>query len=123
MFAFGATYWPDASWGWSVVGVADFNGDGYPDYLLFNANYTCNSDLVYEQQRSCYGGAWPDASGGLERGRSCGFQWRQPSRLSAVQSEHARHSDLVYVRRGYAYRQPYGADVASGLERGGTGRF
>ena len=23
--------------GWSVVAVADFNEDGYPDYLLFNA--------------------------------------------------------------------------------------
>ena len=24
--------------GWSVVGVADFNGDGHPDYLLFNSS-------------------------------------------------------------------------------------
>ena len=23
--------------GWSVAGVADFNGDNHPDYLLFNA--------------------------------------------------------------------------------------
>jgi hypothetical protein len=24
--------------GWSLAGVADFNDDGHPDYLLFNAN-------------------------------------------------------------------------------------
>ena len=27
-----------SSAGWSVVGVADFNGDGHPDYLLFNSS-------------------------------------------------------------------------------------
>ena len=30
--AFGPTLWP----GWNVAGVADFNGDGHSDYLLFN---------------------------------------------------------------------------------------
>ena len=30
--AFGPTPW----FGWSLVGVADFNGDGKPDYLLNN---------------------------------------------------------------------------------------
>ena len=30
--AFGPTVWA----GWRVVGVADFNLDGHPDYLLFN---------------------------------------------------------------------------------------
>jgi len=29
--AFGSTLW----YGWSLVGVADFNGDGKPDYLLY----------------------------------------------------------------------------------------
>ena len=24
--------------GWTVVALGDFNGDGYPDYLLYNAN-------------------------------------------------------------------------------------
>ena len=27
-----------SSAGWSVVGVVDFNGDGHPDYLLFNSS-------------------------------------------------------------------------------------
>ena len=39
----------------SLIAVADFNGDGKPDYLLYNASYPPNSDLVYEQQRSCGG--------------------------------------------------------------------
>src|SRR5256885_7346165 len=32
--AFGPTPWP----GWNVAGVADFNRDGHPDYLLVNPN-------------------------------------------------------------------------------------
>jgi hypothetical protein len=28
----------DASGGWTLAGVADFNGDGNPDYALFNAS-------------------------------------------------------------------------------------
>src|SRR5205807_571022 len=27
-----------SSAGWSLVGVADFNGDGHPDYVLFNSS-------------------------------------------------------------------------------------
>jgi glycosyltransferase A (GT-A) superfamily protein (DUF2064 family) len=33
-----STFGPTLPGGWSVVGVADFNSDGYPDYLLYNAN-------------------------------------------------------------------------------------
>src|SRR5262249_9149804 len=29
---------PTLPWGWSVAALADFNGDGYPDYVLYNAN-------------------------------------------------------------------------------------
>jgi hypothetical protein len=28
---------PTVPLGWKVVGVADFNGNGHPDYLLFNS--------------------------------------------------------------------------------------
>jgi hypothetical protein len=33
-----STYGPTLPGGWSVAGVADFNLDGYADYLLYNAN-------------------------------------------------------------------------------------
>ncbi len=31
---------------WRVVGVADFDGDGHPDYLLFNSSTASNGNLV-----------------------------------------------------------------------------
>jgi hypothetical protein len=34
----GHAFGPTLSPGWSLVGVADFNGDGKPDYLLCNPN-------------------------------------------------------------------------------------
>ena len=35
---FSPAFGPTLPAGWSVVGVADFNGDGHPDYLLFNSS-------------------------------------------------------------------------------------
>ena len=44
---------PDLPAGWNVAGVADFNGDGYLDYVLENANiggtriwYLRNNDRI-----------------------------------------------------------------------------
>jgi len=31
---------------WSVVGVADFNRDGHPDYLLYNGRNPTDGDMV-----------------------------------------------------------------------------
>ena len=33
----GGAYGPTFPSGWVLVGTADFNGDGYPDYVLYNA--------------------------------------------------------------------------------------
>ena len=33
-----SVYGPTLPVSWTVVGVADFNGDGKPDYLLFNGS-------------------------------------------------------------------------------------
>ena len=40
--ASGPTPWP----GWNVVGVADFNRDAHPDYLLFNPSHEADGDMV-----------------------------------------------------------------------------
>jgi hypothetical protein len=34
----GSAYGPTLPAGWTLAGVADFNGDGNPDYALFNAS-------------------------------------------------------------------------------------
>ena len=34
--------------GWELVETGDFNGNGYPDYVLYNADHTPDSNLVSE---------------------------------------------------------------------------
>ena len=53
---------PDLPAGWNVAGVADFNGDGFPDYLLYNANIG-GTHLVSAQQRSYRDGVGPTIPG------------------------------------------------------------
>ena len=56
-------------------GWRTFNGDGHPDYLLFNPRLRApDGDLVHEQQRSCrQATSGPTIPGRLERGGSSGF--------------------------------------------------
>ena len=51
--AFGPTLWS----GWSLVGVADFNGDGKPDYLLYNPS-TRQTAIWYMNNNVRIGSAW-----------------------------------------------------------------
>ena len=56
--------------GWSLIGTADFNGDGKPDYLLYQREHAPNSDLVHEQQRFRWRCLRSDSSDRLEPGRA-----------------------------------------------------
>ena len=50
--------------GWSLIGTADFNGDGKPDYLLYRAS-TAQTAIWYMNNnvflRRCF---WSDSSAG-----------------------------------------------------------
>ena len=50
-------YGPTLPVGWTVVGVADFNGDGKPDYLLYNAS-TRQTALWYTHNNVFAGGVF-----------------------------------------------------------------
>ncbi len=78
--------------------VADFNGDGHPDYVLRNRQHPPNSDLVSKQQHLS---GWRFRSkhhSWLGPGGCGGFQSRRASRLRTVQFHYRSNSDLVYVR-------------------------
>jgi hypothetical protein len=58
----GATYLgnakaPSLPVGWAVSGVADFNGDGQPDFLLYNAA-TRRTYLWYQDGPTMLGGTY-----------------------------------------------------------------
>jgi hypothetical protein len=42
---------------WTLVGAADFNGDGNPDYLLYNVN-TQQTGIYYLDNNVYIGAAW-----------------------------------------------------------------
>ena len=49
----GRTFIGSCSWaevlvpsGWGLVGASDFNGDGHPDYMLYNTEDASDSDMV-----------------------------------------------------------------------------
>jgi hypothetical protein len=52
----GSAVGPTPPAGWSVVGVADFNRDGKPDYLLFNSG-TRQTAIWYMNNNVRVGGA------------------------------------------------------------------
>ena len=43
--------------GWSLIGTADFNGDGKPDYLLYRAS-TAQTAIWYMNNNVLLGGAF-----------------------------------------------------------------
>jgi hypothetical protein len=45
-----STLGPTPPGGWSVVGAADFNSDGSPDYLLYNAS--TRATVVWDMRNS-----------------------------------------------------------------------
>ena len=89
-------YGPAVPAGWSVVGVADFNGDGHPDYLLFN-EATRDTVIWYMNNNvhisGNYGPAVPTGWSVVGAGR---FRRQRQTRLSAVQFEHSPNSDLLH---------------------------
>jgi hypothetical protein len=61
----GAAIGPTLPGGWSVAGVADFNRDGYADYLLFNSStrqtviwYLNNNDVTSAAIGPTLPGGW-----------------------------------------------------------------
>lgn len=59
-----AGFGPTLPSGWRVVGTADFNSDGHPDYLLFNGN-TAQTGIWYMSGRTRIGAAYgPTISAG-----------------------------------------------------------
>ena len=56
--------------GWNVVGVADFNGDGHPDYLLFNSStrqtaiWYLNNNVLMSGLYGTYSSCWLERSRG-----------------------------------------------------------
>jgi VCBS repeat protein len=56
--AFGPTLPPDSPNNhWSIFGIADFNGDGHPDYVLFNID-TSHTAIWYLNNNVLVGGAY-----------------------------------------------------------------
>ena len=54
----GGVYGPTLPSGWTLIGAADFNGDGNPDYVLFNPS-TRQTAIWYLNTYNVYiGGAY-----------------------------------------------------------------
>ena len=107
--------------GWAVVTTGDFNNDGKPDYVLYNA-MTHQTVVWIEQQRLYRRGLWADYSCGLERAGGCGFNRDGKIRLPAVQSEHPSNSDLLFVW-SHVYWQYLRSDAPIGWAVVTTGDF
>ena len=64
---------PTLSNGWELVGAADFNGDGHPDYVLYNASIQQTAIWYLLNHLLICGDARPNSSEGLEVARRSGF--------------------------------------------------
>jgi hypothetical protein len=60
----GAASGPTLPAGWTLVGVADFNRNGHPDYLLFNS--TTRATVIWYMNNNVHvgGAAGPTLPGG-----------------------------------------------------------
>ena len=102
--------------------VSDFNSDGKPDYVLYNAG-TQQTAVWYLNNNVYIGGAFtPTLPRWLDSGQRGGFQSRRPPRLRSVQTQYAPNGDLVFLR-SHAYRQRLRSDAAQWLGTGGDRRF
>ena len=61
---------PNIPGDWQLVGVADFNLDGHPDFVLYNSSTHQTSIWVHEQEYSCRDGERPKYPWWLELGHS-----------------------------------------------------
>ena len=103
----------------------DFNRDGKPDYLLYNAG-TRQTAVWYLNNNVLIGGALrSDSAGWLESNRCGRFQSRRPSRLRSVQRQYASDGDLVslWSQWSHGYRQCQRSNDAHWLGTGGDRRF
>ena len=55
---------PTLPGGWNVVALADFNGDGYPDYVLYNANTRATAVWYMHNNEHVSHAAGPTLPGG-----------------------------------------------------------
>ena len=58
----GGGYGPTLPPGWNLIGVADFNGDGHPDYAVVYTRYWPNSDRLFIRTNAYWGRFGTDSS-------------------------------------------------------------
>ena len=78
--------------------VADFNGDGHPDWVVRNIN-TRQTVLVYLNDNVVVGAALgPTITSNLALTGAADFNVDTPSGLRAVRAKHISNHTLVFVR-------------------------
>ena len=107
--------------GWSVVGVADFNGDGHPDYLLFNEAVRATVIWYMNNNVPTSGNYGPAVPTGWSVVAVADFNG-DGIRIICCLTRHARHSDLVYEQQ-CSYLGNDGPAVRTGWSVAGAADF